>query len=52
MAIREIPDPSDSLVDAFLIEGVTLDGGAQNTTGLAQFDDLFVTGSIFDGGRP
>ena len=52
MAIREIPDLSDLLVNAFLIEGVTLDGGAQNTTSFAQFDDLFVTGSIFDGGGP
>ncbi len=46
------PDINDVIVSAFYVEGVTLDGGVFNTTGFAQLDELFVSGSIFDGGSP
>ena len=52
MAIREIPDRNVLLADLLFVEGVTLDGGVFNTIGFAQFDELFVSGSIFDGGSP
>ncbi len=52
MAIRDFPDLADVLLSAFFVEGVTLDGGAHDTTGFSQVDDLFVDGSIFDGGSP
>jgi len=52
MAIREIPDRNVLLADLLCVEGVTLDGGVFNTTGFAQLDKLFVSGSIFDGGSP
>ena len=52
IAIRKIPDRIVLLADLLFVDGATLDGGVFNTTGFAQLDKLFVSGSIFDGGSP
>jgi len=50
MPIREFPDPTEILLDSIIVEGVTLEGGTAASSALSTFQELFLDGSIFDGG--
>lgn len=50
MAVREYPDRVDTLLLSTLVEIATLEGGTAASTGLTPFEDMFIDGSIFDGG--
>ena len=53
-SIVEYPSLVDSVVYSLVIDvgNVVLDGGVYNQSSFATFDDMFIHGSIFDGGKP
>jgi len=54
MSIVEYPSLVDAVVHSLIIDvgSVVLDGGVYNQSSFAAFADMFIDGSIFDGGKP
>jgi hypothetical protein len=54
MSIVEYPSLIDVVVASLITsnDGVVLDGGVYNQSAFAQFSEMFVESSIFDGGSP
>jgi hypothetical protein len=54
MSIVEYPSLVDAVVHSLIIDvgSVVLDGGVYNQSSFVAFADMFIDGSIFDGGKP
>lgn len=54
MSIVEYPSLADVIAHSLIIDvgNVVLNGGVYNQSSFVAFADMFIEGSIFDGGKP